>query len=489
MKRIVLPAGLAAATDRRAIDELGIPGAILMERAALAGAHFIEEHCPDGTILALCGRGNNGGDGVAMARILAAWGRNAIICMLTERDLSPDNRLNLAIARKMGLDVHVLAEGEQLRIPDGTSVIIDAVYGIGFQGKLDDHASAALSAIDRSTAPILAIDMPSGSIADTGTCDSATPTATWTMAPGSLKWAHVTGEASARSGHVFLADIGLPAAWLDSPGVGHARVVEPEEVRRRLAPLDRNVHKGARGLVLLMAGSPSMPGAATLAAHGAFRGGAGRVTVAADPEVLRHVLVHVPECTSPVRDAEPDVILVGCGRGRSDATLEEVRSLATGSGPPVVVDADALSALATLGERFSSRAAVLTPHPGELATLLGMSTGAVLADLPSSATTAAERYDAVVVAKAAGAIIATPEGNRWVVEPGSPGMATAGAGDVLAGLIAGLLPGHDVLSAAMIGTWIHAQAGRIASRKLSTVSMRASDILDSVPDAFRLVEP
>ncbi|TVR02389.1 MAG: NAD(P)H-hydrate dehydratase [Deltaproteobacteria bacterium] len=480
-----------AALDRRAIDSLGIPGMVLMERASLVCADALERLAPGAPSLILAGPGNNGGDGSCIARIRRCRGHRATILTLGDpNSYPPDASANLEIARRAGCEI-APASPDRLRAElHQRPVVVDALFGIGLSGTLPREVVQLLDIVRREhDGTVLAVDVPSGVHSDTGSCDPGTLSATHTVAMGALKWCHVLGDGAERCGTVEVADIGLPRCWLDEAAA--ATIVDRRMAGTLVPQRSRNVHKGCSGTILLRAGSPKMPGAAVLAALGAVMTGTGLLSVDASEDVLSLVLRTVPECVAAHSGRQHDVVLIGPGRGTSDEAAAELESTVTEVRGPLVLDADALNLMAARGLVGSTEhwSAILTPHPAELARLLGVELADVLGDLPGAAMRAARMWNAVVVAKTAGAVIAAPDGPVYFVEPGSSKMASAGCGDVLAGIIAALRPHLPPLESAILGCWVHAAAGHAAALATGSLRVRAQEVARNVPSVLSELGP
>ncbi len=503
------------ACDRTAIEEYRIPGTVLMENAGLQVLDVIHEinggDAPLSTAV-VCGGGNNGGDGFVVARHLCNLGREAVVYFLGDADrLSGEARLNYEIAAAFGVQiVHV---GDQ-DLPAMAATlapfefIVDALLGTGIQGAVRGPAALMIAAMNESATPIVAIDLPSGLRADSGSVDGEVVRASATVSLAALKACHVLAPASEYCGAVSLADISLPARLIDEAEAG-LLLTEPGDVAAALPWRAAEAHKGTCGRVLVIGGAPGTAGAAALAARGALRSGAGLVDVvcpvsayeligAAAVEALVHPMPSAADGTlhATAQDlaelmtaASAAVIGPGLGVGAHVGSL--VRELVTSAALPLVVDADGLNTLEGELEIVAEATAVrvLTPHPGEAGRLLGCDTSHVQADRPAAARQLADRSGAIVVLKGYRSLIAAP-GRATVVNPtGNPGMATGGTGDVLAGVIGALLgQGLDPFQAAWVGAWLHGAAGDAVAAQVGEISMTAGDLAAGLPAAFAAVE-
>ena len=502
--------------DRRAIDELGLPAAVLMENAALGVADALGASFPRARrVLVYCGPGNNGGDGLAVARQLDARGYDVEVRLARfGATLSGDCAAQLEVARRLGLDVRELVsdgEGAGGASARGVDVVVDALFGAGLTRPLAGPWAELVSRINelgRSGPAVVAVDLPSGLDGDRaapiGPCVRADLTITF-VAP---KPALVLRPACEEAGEVVVADLGFRVDPAGGPGTLHR--IDPRELGAALAPRAATAHKGDFGHVLLVAGSAGMAGAAVLAARAAVVAGAGRTTVACPGAVVASLAAGCPEAMTLVADgddagrlgpaalpallaavAERDVVAVGPGLGRAGETGELVRALAAAAARPLVLDADGLSAFAGRLEEMAARTAptVLTPHPGELARLLGRSTPEVQADRLAAAREAARRAGAVVALKGDRSIVAAPDGEAWVNASGNPAMATGGSGDVLTGLLAArLAQGDEPEFAAVLSVHLHGAAGDLALERLGSPAIPAGDLAAILGEAWKALQ-
>lgn len=490
--------------DRRSAEEFGIASEDLMERAGKAVfealVHLVP---PSGRIGVVCGRGNNGGDGLVVARLTHQAGyRVDCLVAAAEPSLTLEAEAQLAKARAIGVRPAFAADpqwGKRLEELAQCDAVVDALLGIGASGPPREPVTGAIGAIRSAGRPVVAVDVPSGIHCDTGAelglCVRANRTVTFGLPKPFL----FQGAGPEMSGSWSVADIGFPKALLDEPT--DAATLHLAWVGSRLPKRAKGSHKGDNGHVLVVAGSDAMPGAASLAARAALRAGAGLATVASTPEVCRRVAALAPEALlMPLSDSggvvgpkDAAVILASAekfdaavfGPGLSDQApvrefLEAVFAEWT---LPTSVDADALNAIAQ-GVGVPKGPLVLTPHPGEMGRLLGSTAAAVQADRFGAARAAAERFAGTVLLKGAHSVAAHGSEPLLVNETGNPGMAAGGMGDVLAGVVGtllaqGLTP-RDAAACAM--AW-HGLAGDLAATEIGPVGFLASDIAERLPAA------
>ncbi|HYQ80550.1 MAG TPA: NAD(P)H-hydrate dehydratase [Anaeromyxobacteraceae bacterium] len=493
--------------DRTAIDGFGIPSLTLMDRAGRAVAEVAGELAgPHGRVVVVCGGGNNGGDGYVAARLLRAAGREARVVALVPADrLSPDARAVREQAERSGVPIDDGGELAGFEAGPG-DVVVDALLGTGLaRAPEGPFAEAIARVVELRThgAQVVAVDVPSGLSADTGRPLGACVRADRTVTFGFMKRGLFIHPGVEYAGEVTVADIGVPPAAAERVPVT-CEVLTQEEARALLPPRPRDAHKGDAGRVLVVAGSPGKTGAAHLALTGALRGGAGLVTLAARAEVLPLALAGRPEAMSlalpgegPLgrADLEPlaaaargmDALVIGPGIPRGPDTAVLLRALLDKVRLPAVLDADALNALAegpSLLERMPP-GMVLTPHPGEMARLAGLSVEAVQEDRIGVAASRARAWLATVLLKGARTVVADPSGPPAVIPTGNPGMASGGTGDVLAGLVGALLGGGlDPRAAARVGAWVHGRAGDLAARRCGERGLLAGDLAEALGEVW-----
>ncbi|MHB9150824.1 MAG: NAD(P)H-hydrate dehydratase [Thermoleophilia bacterium] len=482
--------------DRATIGDVGVSGQVLMERAALGITRLVVTRFAGRHTLVVCGRGNNGGDGLAAARQLHQAG-HPVACVVAgrEEDLSADAAVQLRSARAVGVNLRLESAPDYLW--EESEVVLDCLLGTGARAELRPPVAewaARVNALGARGVPVVAVDVPTGVDADTGETASGVVAATCTVAFHAAKTGTVCPPGSEAAGEVVVWDIGIPRFLEPAPDV---RVVTAAEVAvpgRR--PDD---HKYRAGFVAVVAGSRDFPGAAYLAASAAARCGAGYVrlvTAGGAASVLRERLVEVvveeadpgEALTDPggtldaLADDRISALVVGPGLGRHPDTMEVVRCAVAGEGPPVLLDADGILAFVDdPGALAGGRSMVLTPHAGELAALLGESVSQVADSALRAARRGAERTGQVVVLKGSSTVVAAPGGETWVIAQGPAQLASAGTGDVLSGCIGALLAaGMPPLEAAKAGVWLHAEAGRRGAA-VYVGGLLAQDVLELLP--------
>jgi NAD(P)H-hydrate epimerase len=467
--------------DQRAIQELGIPGYTLMCRAGQALLETIAEVFPGARrLLVVCGAGNNAGDGYVLARLARRSEYQVRVMSLIDAvGLSGDARTAYDDWRKDG---GTLSTWDSAGLAD-CDLVVDAILGTGLQRPLQGIFKLAVEAINASSHSILAVDIPSGLNANTGSVMGAAIKADLTLTFVGRKLGFYLGSGPDCVGRALFADLQIPPALLEESEY-LARLIPEDICREELGPRSRTAHKGDNGRVLVVGGGEGMAGAGRLAAEGALRSGAGLVTVATLPEHVPIVLSGRPEimCRGVRKEKElqalldrADIVVAGPGLGQDDWSRQMYQA-ALSSGLPLVLDADALNLLAQAPVRREQW--VLTPHPGEAARLLGTSVGIVQNDRISSVQRIAESYGGLAVLKGAGTLVARAGEHPWVCDRGNPGMAAPGMGDVLAGVIAGLAAQcRDLDLAARLAVMAHASAGDIAAADGGERGLLASDLM------------
>ncbi|HOX44798.1 MAG TPA: NAD(P)H-hydrate dehydratase [Myxococcota bacterium] len=504
----VLSAAEMRAIDARTIEEIGLPGPVLMELAGRACAEEVEALLPargPARVAVVCGRGNNGGDGLVAARHLRHAGREVDVFLLARpEDLGGDALLNLQIFQRCGFSLRSLPDEPALEgfSLEGYAVILDAVLGTGLSSPVGGHLARAIQAMRaarQAGARLVAVDVPSGVSADTGQVLGLAAQADRTVTFGAPKRGHLLHPGAELSGEVVVADLGFPPGLLPK-GTGATWLLDDADLAPYLTRRAPAAHKGDFGHLLVIAGSADKPGAAGLCCLAALRAGAGRVTLAAPPEVLARALLGPTEAMGqPAADVlglraacqGKDAVALGPGLGMAPEAAEAVRLLAAELPQPLVVDADGLNHLVGQLElvRKAAGPRVLTPHPGEAARLLARTAADIQADRLGAARQLAAQAGAVVVLKGAHSVVADPDGTAFLVPTGNPGMATAGSGDVLTGVLGALLgQGLGAAEAACVGAFLHGRAGDLAAAARGQRGLVAGDIAAHLPDAIRRFE-
>ena len=492
--------------DRAAI-EAGTPGFALMTAAGAAVGRAAIQMMGGAygrRVLVLCGKGNNGGDGLVAAAWLHRKGSKCTVVTLEDpASFKGDAARGLEELRgATPLRFDGQAVSQQLRRCD---LVVDAMFGTGFKGALSGPAEQAASLMDGIDTPVLAIDIPSGVNGETGAVEGSAIKADVTVTLGALKPGLIMHPGARLAGEVRVADIGIG----DEHMSGSLWVAEGEDAAGVLPPRPAWAHKRSVGKVLVVAGSTGMAGAAALAATGALRAGAGLVWAAVPASIAAQtnsavreaIAVGLPETGSGTLEAgavtrvlelaaQADAVALGPGLSRDPETVEFVRKLVPAVDRPLVIDADGLFAFASSPEALGARRypTVLTPHSGELGRLVGFEPAEIDADRIAAARSAAERTAAVVLLKGRPTIVARPDGQCVAATTGGPVLATGGTGDVLTGVIAALAAGGaSDFDAAWAGAWIHGAAADLLSA-ISDRGLLAGDLLDMIPSAIGMLE-
>ncbi len=498
--------------DRRTIDDLGVSAAVLMENAGRQAVAAMESSFPDLTssrVAILCGRGNNGGDGLVMARALRERHIDVGVYLLGPGNgMKGASASNLSAARQLGIDVVEIVDAEawELHSTDvvGSDVIVDAMFGTGFRGPIEGLCETVFADVNGSGKPVVAVDLPSGLSADSHLVPGPVIRATMTVTLAAPKIPLVLPPAELFAGNLIIAEIGIPQAVINDVAGPRLELLTKEAMRALVEPRASDSHKGDYGRVLIVAGSRGRTGAAHLAAMAALRSGAGLVTIATpgscQPVVASLGTEYMTEWCEETSDAtlafealdrilefDADVIALGPGIGRHPSTAALVHALVERTGVPLVLDADALNAVFGEPDRLVGRdgvAIIINPHPGEMARLTGLSIEDVQAQRLDVARDFATTHKVHVVLKGHRTIVATPDGQAFVNLTGNPGMATGGTGDVLTGMIAAwfgqLL---DAEAAAKLAVYLHGLAGDLAEADEGEVAMIATDIIERLGDA------
>lgn len=494
--------------DQHTIDRVGVPGSVLMETAGRGVFQALRDRFSgrirDGKTAVVCGRGNNGGDGFVVARCLKNHGCLVSAYLLGSREtVGGDAAVHLRAY--LGSGGHLVEITEDAceehagSIRDAT-LVVDAVLGTGLVDDVRGLAARAIAWVNQAASPAVSVDIPSGVSSDTGRLCGTAVRADLTVTFAYPKRGHYLYPGASCVGRLETVDIGVPPDALSTLGPG-LFCLEHDDVCDRL---DRppDAHKGTLGHVVVFGGTPGKTGAPGLAAWAALRSGAGLATVAC-PSGLGDARLPLELMTQPLRDGpdwhgsqwdvaressrQADALVVGPGLGTASGAGAFLRRLLAEEGAPAVLDADALNLLAREPEIRASRRreVVLTPHPGEAARLLGKSTSDVQADRVGAANELARAFGCPVILKGAASLVGDRDSAVFLIPRGNPGMATAGSGDVLSGVVGALLArGLEGRTACCLGGYVHALAGDKAAEQVGVEGLVASDILDGLPAAL-----
>jgi NAD(P)H-hydrate epimerase len=502
----VLNADQMREADRRTIEDLGVPSAVLMENAGrqvVAAMDAAFDRLADARVAVLAGRGNNGGDGFVIARVLSQAGVDVQAYLVgSAADVRGDARVNLDILGRLGQDVVEIRNAQDWELHGAAvlqrDIVVDALFGTGLKTPLEGLAETMAQDLNASPVPVVAVDLPSGLSADDPSPIGPVVEASMTVTFGAPKLPLVLPPGEEFAGSLVVADIGIPAGVIDElpgPRIEH---LQPRDIRPFVKARPRDAHKGHFGHVLIAAGSRGRTGAAHLAAAAALRSGAGLVTVATPSSCLpivaslgaEYMTIAVDELTDGtiarsaadvVLGGSYDVVATGPGLGTGQDQRAFVLALLERAAQPLVLDADALTVAApdlSSLRGTPDRPVVITPHPGEMARLTGLPAADVQRRRLAIARDFATAHHVYVILKGYRTLVATPEGVVYINPTGNPGMATGGSGDVLTGLIAGwLAQGLGVTAACLLAVYLHGAAGDLAAAEQGETSLVAGDLL------------
>ena len=513
----IVTAAQMQSLDRRTITEAGIPGTTLMSAAGARIAENAERlYGPfkGKRVTILCGKGNNGGDGFVVGRLLRKQQADvSIFLMAGIKDLSGDARIMyrrfVGSARSSSVIANPSADRLRARLRS-SDLVIDALLGTGLASPVSGVYAAAIDVLNEINAdhlfPIVAVDLPSGIQADTGEALGTAVRATMTVTLGLPKLGLYVNQGIDHAGRVAIADIGIPPTYVDAVE-SRLSLMTPSEVRHVLPRRPPSAHKGTYGHAAIIAGSIGKTGAAAMAAKAALRVGTGLVTVATPASVNRMLEAKLLEAmTAPMPETDAatlaftgldrlvalvhdrTAVAVGPGLTTHPDTARLVQELVQRIDKPCVIDADGLNALSAKPEILTASKVplILTPHPGEMARLERSSPQAVNTNRISTAVRFAEGHRVIVVLKGARTVVARPDGFAAICPTGNPGMATAGTGDVLTGMIVGLLAQRlNPWDAACAATYLHGLAGDMAAMDIGPIGMTAGDVIERIPHAIR----
>ncbi len=497
--------------DRITIEEYGIPSIVLMENAALAVVNVIEDLYKDVLDVAiLCGKGNNGGDGLAIARHLFNRGYNTKIFLFSKpKELKGDPKTNFSICQKMGIPIKIIVTEKDFleAFPEifDYPLILDALFGTGLEKPLEGFWANVVEAINSSSGIILSIDIPSGLNSSKGDIVGPAIKANSTVTFGAYKIAHIFPPASQYCGKVFLAEIGIPHELLKN--ISKMALTDKNFIANLLPSRKLDSHKGNFGHLVIVSGSKEKPGALSMASLGALRTGVGLVTGASVEDALKVLHNHTYEAMGFILDKTPsgtialsslpsllkfledkDAFVLGPGLSQEEETQEFIRRLVINTTIPLVLDADGINAFKNNLEFLKGRQGptILTPHPGELSRLLNLPIEEIKRDRVGFSIKASKETNSLMVLKGYMSLISYKDEVTFVNTTGNPGMATGGMGDVLSGMIGSFLAQKvQPLYSAVLGVYLHGLAGDLAKVKKGEESLIPKDLIEEIPNSIK----
>jgi len=511
--RLLLTAREMQEMDRMTIDEVGIPGLLLMEHAGMAVAERVLEMLKEAGgehVFIFCGRGNNGGDGFVAARFLFGLGCSVSVLLAGDPEkISGDALINYRALKGLGIDMIPLQSDQDLSRAAHPDLIVDALLGTGISGDVTGFTTGIIDWINHAGVPVLSVDVPSGLHCDNGQVAGVCITADATVTFGHYKRGLVIPPGRDLAGCVDVADIGIPSKVSDSMNI-KTRLLELSDCHQHLPERPASAHKGNFGKIAFLAGSRGLTGAAALTSMAALKAGSGLVILGC-PEgvngILESKLTEV--MTKPFPETEQgtlslsaeveiqhlldwaDIAAIGPGMSQETETQALIRKTVVECGKPMVIDADGLNAIAGHVDLLKACQSplILTPHPGELSRMVHLKMDEIVSNPIEVARKWAVEWQCVLVLKGAPTVIGHPDGQIFVNDTGNSGMATAGSGDVLTGILAGMLAqGCSVQEASLCGVYLHGLAGDLAAEQYSDRAMTAGDILTHIGEAFQEIE-
>ena len=490
--------------DEYTINEIGIPGIVLMEKAAekIAGCISLALAKENGkSVLFLCGKGNNGGDGFAAARILSLQGTHCEILLLAdEKEVSGDAKTNLQISKNLGIRIYSLKDCDFKEKVKKFDVIADGIFGTGFSGDVQEPYKTLIETLNESGKYVVSIDIPSGVSGDTGKINTVAVKADETVTLASPKPGLYLFPGRINRGKLHIADIGIPNFVLENENI-KTNALTLSEAKSLLPQRKVRSHKGTYGKLFVIAGSKTMTGAAYLSAKSAYETGAGLVYSCVPEEILPVIQTLIPEAVEVITDDTKDFLarldtadsaVIGPGLGRGKYQKEFVLNvLEKMKDKPVIIDADGLNNIADCPEILKGRTipAIITPHPAEMERLSGIPVKEILEDTVNAASNFAKEYNVIVVLKDSATITAAPNGEVFINTTGNSALAKGGSGDVLSGIIGGLVSqGMAPFEAAYLGVFLHGLTGDISRDEKGSRSVSATDLCRRIHKAFTLIE-
>lgn len=503
--------------DRLAIESFGIPGMVLMENAARGAVDVLARHFPKiahAKVGVAAGRGNNGGDGLAIARYLAGWSVDVVVYLLAERaHVQADAAANLKLAEQMGISVVEIPNDRAFdahRVSMAhRNLWVDAIFGTGLKSDVRGHFKTIIDFLNGQNRPIFSVDIPSGLNSDTGRPCGCSIKASVTATFGLPKVGQLIYPGASLAGILEVVDIGIPPQVVAQVKPG-CRLITPQVMLPALSPRDVEAHKGSAGHLAILAGAPGKTGAAIMASRAAMRAGAGLVTVGIAKSLNVALASQLVEIMTEPLPEEPDgclgmmaldsvlellankrCVAIGPGLGTTQSTERLVQHLIRQSHIPMVIDADGLNCIAKdlSGLKEAKAPLVLTPHPGEMARLMGTTTLAVQCDRIGCARNFAQTHNVCLVLKGAKTVIAHPDATVLVNPTGNAGMASGGMGDVLTGIIAGFLTqGLGLAEAVSAAVYLHGAAADTLADTIGPRGFLASDLIEILPREMARLE-
>lgn len=502
--------------DKNAISGYGIPGIVLMENAAMQVVKEMEARygvISGKKIGVFAGKGNNGGDGIAIARHLINRGAKISVCLLTGEDsVKGDSLTNLGILKKMGgevMDINSLDMKALKTTISHSNMVVDAIFGTGLSEDVKGLFADVISMVNSSGKPVVSVDIPSGISADTGKVLGTAVRADLTVTFGLPKIGLLVYPGAGYAGELKIVDISIPKGMKEVESI-QTNLLTIEEVRGMVPERMADSHKGCFGHVAVIAGSIGKTGAAAMTSIASLKAGAGLVSLGIPSSINQILAQKLTEVmTFPLPEgkeghlgslaedriieflSDKDVCAIGPGISTDKETQELIRGVVKRVTIPMVIDADGLNAFAGYTDllKHASAPLILTPHPGEMAGLLGLSASDVQEDRIGISRRFSTEHHLYLVLKGARTIVAEPSGAVYINPTGNPGMATGGTGDILTGIIAGLIAQHiDISSAVRLGVFLHGKAGDLAAREKGETGMIAGDLMDMITEAIRNIK-
>ncbi|MDD6483520.1 MAG: NAD(P)H-hydrate dehydratase [Clostridiales bacterium] len=495
--------------DKRAAEEAGIPSIILMENAAIACVLELFSDFSDlkeRRVSIFCGKGNNGGDGLAIARQLINRGVNVTVYLVCGNDYKGDALVNYEIIKNMGADIRDAAECENIGCEIRSyDIVIDAIFGTGIHGEISDPAAKVIDEINKNARYVMSVDIPSGLNADTGEICGVCIRADKTVTFAAYKVGMFMYPGADCTGKITVSDISIPRTIADGDRYG-INVTDKELVRKIFPKRKNNSQKGDYGKLLIIAGSAGMSGAAYLCAQAALVSGSGLVTLAV-PDCINTALESktTEVMTLPLESQEGhlsqksvgkilekaekcDAVLIGPGLGVSGDVMQIIEQVLNYSSVPVIIDADAINSISKNPNLIKNCACdlVFTPHAVEMSRLTGLDLSYIESNRLDVSSEFAQENGAAVILKGHHTIVTAADGVQYINNTGNPGLASGGSGDVLAGIVASLVPRcADTAKAAAAAVYIHGMAGDIAAQKYGMESVCATKLLECIPEALK----